>query len=213
MAKYDGKEIRNTEGFMLRDNMSAYQYHQTLQKVQTGELLRLRPGVFAEPVTLADTMLDMDVLIPGGVVCMYSAWEHYELSTQVPNAFCVAIPRKRKLVLPEFPPITLYYWSDHLLEFGTVQAEVHGHNVHITDLERSVCDAIKYRNKIGLDVCAEILRAYLRRPGSNIPKLTEYAKKLRVAATLKKYLEVWVEAPPIPNGIEMSKYVLAGMYI
>jgi len=192
MLKYDGKEVGNAEGLIVRDNMSAYQYHQTLRKVQTGELLRLRPGVFAEPIALADTMLDMDVLIPGGVVCMFSAWEHYELSTQVPNAICVAIPRKRKLVLPEFPPITLYYWSDHLLEFGIIQADVHGHRVHITDLERSVCDAIKYRNKIGLDVCAEILKAYLYRTDRNIAKLLEYAKNLRVAATLKKYLEVWV---------------------
>jgi predicted transcriptional regulator of viral defense system len=106
-------------------------------------------------------MLDIDILVPGGVLCMYSAWEHYELTTQIPSAFCIAIPRKRKLVLPEFPPITLYYWSDHLLEFGTTIAEVHGHKVHVTDLERSVCDAVKYRNKIGLDVCAEILKTYL----------------------------------------------------
>jgi predicted transcriptional regulator of viral defense system len=146
--------------------------------------------VFAEPATLADTMLDIDVLVPGGVLCMYSAWEHYELTTQIPSAFCIAIPRKRKLVLPEFPPVTLYYWSDHLLEFGTTTAEVHGHNVRITDLERSVCDAIKYRNKIGLDVCAEILKAYLHRTDRNIAKLIEYAKKLRVAATLKTYLEI-----------------------
>lgn len=40
MPKYDGKEIGNTEGFMVRENMSAYQYHQALQKVQSGELLR-----------------------------------------------------------------------------------------------------------------------------------------------------------------------------
>jgi predicted transcriptional regulator of viral defense system len=192
MLKYDGKEIGNTEGFMIRESMSAYQYHQALQKVQSGELLRLRPGVFAEPATLADSMLDMDVLVPGGVLCMYSAWEHYELTTQIPSAFCIAIPRKRKLVLPEFPPVILYYWSDHLLEFGTTIAEVHGHKVRVTDLERSVCDAIKYRNKIGLDVCAEILKAYLHRADRNIAKLIEYAKKLRVAVTLKTYLETGI---------------------
>lgn len=192
MSKYDGKEIGNTEGFMVRENMSAYQYHQALQKVQSGELLRLRPGVFAEPATLADTMLDIDVLVPGGVLCMYSAWEHYELTTQIPYAFCIAIPRKRKLVLPEFPTVTLYYWSDHLLEFGTTTEEVYGHTIRVTDLERSVCDAIKYRNKIGLDVCAEILKTYLRRPDRNIAKLIEYAKKLRVAATLKTYLEIGI---------------------
>jgi len=192
MPKYDGKEIGNTEGFMVRENMNAYQYHQALQKVQSGELLRLRPGVFAEPASLADTMLDIDILVPGGVLCMYSAWEHYELTTQIPSAFCIAIPRKRKLVLPEFPPVTLYYWSDHLLEFGTTTEEVHSHKVRVTDLERSVCDAIKYRNKIGLDVCAEILKTYLHRTDRNIAKLIEYAKKLRVAATLKTYLEIGI---------------------
>ena len=62
--------------------------------------------------------------------------------------------------------------------------------MRVTDLERSVCDAIKYRNKIGLDVCAEILKTYLHRTDRNIAKLIEYAKKLRVAATLKTYLEI-----------------------
>ena len=146
-------------------------------------MCRLRPGVFAEADVLADVMIDIDALVPGGVLCMYSAWEHYELTTQIPNAFCIAIPRKRKVVLPEFPPVTLYFWSDHLLNFGIEQASVHGHLVRVTDLERSVCDAVKYRNKIGLDVCTEILKTY--------SKLLEYAKKLRVAATLEKYLEIF----------------------
>ena len=175
---------------LIRENMSAYQYHQTLQKVKSGELYRLRPGVFADASVLADVMIDVDALVPGGVLCMYSAWEHYELTTQIPNAICIAIPRKRKIVLPEFPLVTLYFWSDHLLDFGIEKASVHGHDVRVTDLERSVCDAVKYRNKIGLDVCAEILKTYLRNPKRNIPKLMEYAKKLRVAATLKKYLEI-----------------------
>ncbi|WP_290764923.1 hypothetical protein [Fibrobacter sp. UBA4297] len=190
MPKYDGREIRNTEGFIVRNDLSTYQYHQVLQKVQSGELLRLRPGVFTEPIVLADTMLDIDILVPGGVLCMFSAWDHYELTTQIPNSFCVAIPRKRKLVLPEYPPITLYYWSDHLLDFGITIAEVHGHKVHVTDLERSVCDAVKYRNKIGLDVCAEIVKSYLKRRGRNISTLMKYAKKLRVAKTLSTYLEI-----------------------
>ncbi len=30
-------------------------------------------------------------------------------------------------------------------------------------MERSVCDAVKYRNKIGLDVCAEVIRTYLKK--------------------------------------------------
>jgi hypothetical protein len=53
-----------------------------------------------------------------------------------------------------------------------------------------VCDAIKYRNKIGTDVMAEILNAYLSSSQVNIDLLCRYAKELRVYSTLKQYLEV-----------------------
>lgn len=68
---------------------------------------------------------------------------------------------------------------------------VQGFNVPVFDLERSVCDAIKYRYKVGIDVMAEILQTYLKRPDKNISKLMDYAAKLRIRNTLKQYLEVW----------------------
>jgi hypothetical protein len=65
--------------------------------------------------------------------------------------------------------------------------------VRITDLERSVCDAVKYRNKIGLDVCAEIFRTYLRKNGRSLSRLLEYAKRLRIEKVVKSYLEIALE--------------------
>jgi predicted CopG family antitoxin len=65
--------------------------------------------------------------------------------------------------------------------------------VKITDMERSVCDAVKYRNKIGLDVCSEVIRNYLKKPSRNLTRLMEYAKQLRVANVLKNYLEITIE--------------------
>ena len=38
-----------------------------------------------------------------------------------------------------------------------MQKEISGYMVLITDMERSVCDAVKYRNKIGLDVGGEVI--------------------------------------------------------
>ena len=61
--------------------------------------------------------------------------------------------------------------------------------VLITDMERSVCDAVKYRNKIGLDVCGEVIDSYLKNENRNITLLHEYAGILRVKNTLIKYLE------------------------
>ena len=118
---------------------------------------------------------------------------YYQLSTTVPPAFCIAIDAKRKVRMPETLPITLYYWKAENLTFGIVQQEISGFNVRITDLERSVCDAVKYRNKIGLDICAEIIRSYVRRKDRNLSRLMDYAKRLRLEKVLNNYLEIAIE--------------------
>jgi hypothetical protein len=73
---------------------------------------------------------------------------------------------------------------------GEERKTVHGFDVSIYNRERCVCDAIKYRNKIGTDVMAEILNSYLSSDGINIDLLCRYAKELRVYSSLKKYLEI-----------------------
>ena len=73
---------------------------------------------------------------------------------------------------------------------GVVCKKIHGYVVNIYDLEKSVCDAIKFRTKIGIDVSSEILKNYLKRSDRNLPKLNEYAKKMRIMKILKTYLEI-----------------------
>lgn len=40
---------------------------------------------------------------------------------------------------------------------------VEGYDIRIYDKERCVCDAFKFRNKIGIDFCSEIIDNYLAR--------------------------------------------------
>ena len=175
------------------DMANEAEYKRIHRAAKRGELTRLRSGVYASPDALFDTMLDIERIVPGGVVCLYNAWSHYQLTTTIPPAFCVAVERKRKVVIPPTLPITLYYWKKENLSLGVIEDVLSGHTVRITNIERSVCDAVKYRNKIGLDVCAEIVRTYLRKEGRNLSLLTEYAKRLRVWSTLKNYLEIAIE--------------------
>ena len=75
---------------------------------------------------------------------------------------------------------------------GQVEAEIDGHKVKIVSLEKSVCDAVKFRNKIGTEVTVEILKNYLRRPDRNIALLMDFAKKMRVSSTIEQYLAMGV---------------------
>ena len=166
---------------------------QLLRAKERGDLIKLRHGIYAVPDVLLNTMIDVERIVPNGIVCLYNAWAYHQLSTTVPPAFCIAIANKRKVVIPDTLPIELYYWKKENLEFGIMNAEISGYHVRITDMERSVCDAVKYRNKLGLDVCAEEIRSYLRKPNRNLTRLQDYAKRLRVFNTLKNYLEIAIK--------------------
>ena len=169
------------------------EYKRLLRAKERGDLIKLRQGIYAVPEALLNTMIDVERIVPKGVVCLYNAWAYHQLSTTVPPAFCIAIANKRKVEIPETLPIELYYWKKENLEFGIMVVVIDIVIGSINDLERSVCDAVKYRNKLGLDVCAEVIRSYLRKPNRNLTLLQDYAKRLRVYNTLKNYVEIAIE--------------------
>ena len=182
--------LQKQGGFMTTSEVKSRGDYEHLRRATVdGTLMRIRQGVYVETSALANNMIDVQRIVPNGVLCLYSAFAHYGLSTHVPAATCIAIDAKRKVRLPEYPPIDLYYWKKENLDFGVVEKEISGYMVLITDMERTVCDAVKYRNKIGLDVCGEVIDSYLKNENRNITLLHEYAGRLRVKNTLTKYLE------------------------
>ena len=165
-------------------------YYKMLEKARKGELIRIRRGIYASKDQLADTMIDMEAVVPGGILCLYSAWNIHQLTTSMPQAYHVAVKRGRKMVLPDYPAIELHHVSDNLLETGAESIQVNGYNVRVYNAERCVCDAVKFRNKVGMDVCSEIVNNYLSRADRNLSRLTDYAQKMRVTDILNKYLEI-----------------------
>lgn len=165
-------------------------YYKMLESARQGELIQVRRGVYANIDQLSSNMIDINTIVPDGILCLWSAWNIHQLTTSMPQAFHVAIKRDRKITVPSFPKVEVHHCTEALLEIGVMTMEIDGFSIRIYDVERCVCDAIKFRNKVGIDVCSEILGNYLARPNRNISKLMNYARELRVSKTLEQYLQV-----------------------
>lgn len=188
------EKIESQGGIIVTTELSGRAEYERLRRAERrGDVVKVRHGVYAEPTALLNTMIDVERIVPDGIVCLFTAWMHHQLCTTIPPSFCIAIDAKRKLKIPEELPITIYYWKAENLEFGIEERVISGYRVRITDLERSVCDAVKYRNKIGLDICSEIIRSYIRKRERNLSRLADYAKKLRIEKVLNNYLEIALE--------------------
>lgn len=109
---------------------------------------------------------------------------------QTPTEIHIAIPAKNKVLLPDYPPIKLYYWEKRFYETGVMKTTYNGEEITIYDIEKSVCDVIRYRNKVGIDITSEVLRNYLKRKDRNLDKLMKYAENMRIAKVLNQYINV-----------------------
>lgn len=165
-------------------------YYNINKEIKSGNVIRIKNGVYMLPEELASTMIDVARIVPGGVVCLYSAWDYYGLTTQIPDGFYIAIEKHRKVVVPEIMGIILCYWQEKYCTMGVVETEIANHKVKIFCIEKSVCDAIKFRNKIGTEVAIEILKNYLKRKERNISLLMDFAKQMRILSTMRQYLEM-----------------------
>lgn len=165
-------------------------YYKMLESVRQGNLIQVRRGIYANIDQLSGNMIDIDSIVPDGILCLWSAWNIHQLTTSMPQAYHVAIKRDRKVTLPSFPKMELHHFSESILKIGVMRMKIDGFSIRVYDIERCVCDAVKFRNKIGMDVCSEILDNYLNKPNRNLSKLMTYARKLRVGTTLEQYLQV-----------------------
>ena len=85
----------------------------------------------------------------------------------------------------------VYYIKPELFELGkTTLKTPAGNDVPGYDLERTVCDVIRSRNKLGTETFLSAVKLYAASPKKNLNKLNTYAKQLRVEKVLRHYLEV-----------------------
>lgn len=165
-------------------------YYKMLEDVHQGELIQVRRGVYANIDQLSGDMTDINTIVPDGILCLWSAWNIHQLTTSMPQAFHVAVKRDRKVTVPSFPKIEIHHYTESILKLGIMKMKIDGFNIRVYDVERSVCDAVKFRNKVGMDVCSEIINNYLERPNRNLSRLMDYARILRVGTILEQYLQV-----------------------
>lgn len=85
----------------------------------------------------------------------------------------------------------VYYIKPELFEMGkTILLTPAGNKVPAYDLERTICDVIRSRNKLGTETFLTALKLYAANPKKDLNKLNIYAKQMRVSNILRQYLEV-----------------------
>ncbi len=127
--------------------------------------------------------------VPRGVVCLISALAFHEMTTQIPHQVDLAMERGAEPPRLKHPPIKIYWFKGKAYSEGIKIYEIDTISVKVYEPEKTVADCFKFRNKIGLDIALEALKAWRDRKNSNIDKLMYYARICRIEKVIQPYLE------------------------
>jgi predicted transcriptional regulator of viral defense system len=188
-------EIARNKGILRPRDLDDYGIARTyLSRLVEKKLLRrvgrgLYVSVDTEPTT-NHTLAQVCKRIPNGVVCLLSALQFNEVTTQQPYQVWIAIDRKAwKPKVPNLPINIVRFSQGPVFNEGIEYHNIEGVEVKLYNLAKTVADCFKYRNKIGLGIALEALReCRVQRRCSN-DELWYYAKICRVSNIMRPYME------------------------
>lgn len=159
---------------------------------EQGRIKRVARGVYApadkEPSSTS-AMAVVSLKLPKGVICLVSALNYYDITTQVPWEVWVAIPENSVTPRITEHQVKYVWYSENMLNEGVDTVTIDGVPIRIFCPAKTIADCFKYRNKIGMEVCLEALQEGWKRRLFTMDDLWRYSKICRVKTVIRPYLE------------------------
>jgi predicted transcriptional regulator of viral defense system len=112
-------------------------------------------------------------------------------STRDPLIFMMTILSGDATSLRKENNVRIFYNNNKLINLGVQDIETpSGTTVRAFNIERTLCDCIKYIDKLDSDLVLNGLKDYLRSPQRDSVKMIEYATALGIRKQVIRYLEV-----------------------
>lgn len=187
------KLARSTGVFQVRDAVAVGAHPEAVRRLwKAGELDRIGHGLYelkGYDVTEHHSLVEVARRVPYGVVCLLSALEFLDLTTQFPHAVWIAIDPKARRPRSNGVKLQVVRFSGPALTEGVESHAIEGTTVRVYSAAKTVADCFKYRNKIGLDVAIEALHNGWRKRRFTMDELRECASVCRVANVMRPYVE------------------------
>ena len=159
--------------------------------VKTGKLVRLSKGYYGLSNYIADEYYKIASKSKNVRFSMATALYLHELSDRNPLIYNVTLPFGYSGVLQKQKNVILNFVNRDILDLGVIEmSSPFGMKIKVYDIERTICDIIKNKNKIDGEIFSKALKEYARSKNKNLSKLTKYAKIMKIEKKVSEYMEV-----------------------
>ncbi len=185
--------ITENEGLILTKQLSEAGIPRVYMSnlVNDGLLIRLERGVYIALTGYDDELYRYQVKYEKAIYSHETALFLHDLTDRDPIKYSVTVPESYNASHLRALNFKVYSIKKTLYDLGLSESKTaFGREVKCYNLERTICDIVRHRNRIDIAVISDAVKRYAARKDRNVPQLMRYAEKMRVAKIVSSYMEV-----------------------
>jgi predicted transcriptional regulator of viral defense system len=157
-----------------------------------GELRRISRGAYAPADYMPEheTFLAAATAVPHGVICLLSALQFHEITTQMPMETWIAIRRGTRMPTRKGLDLEVVKLTGPAFSEGIEEHDADGVPIRVYSPGKTVVDCFRFRNRIGLDVARDSLLDALQQKKATRDEIWRLAGCCRMARVMRPYLEM-----------------------
>ncbi len=158
------------------------------------EIRRIKHGIYELVNKIYPEEVVIARLFPNSVIFLESALMIYGYTDRIPVAWQIAVDKdsEKTQYQIEYPHIDVFYMEPHYLDIGIEFIHVEEVDIRIFNRDRTICDVLRYENKLEREVFSKAIQRYVKDPQRNIRRLLDYANKLNIKNKVQTYVGVWL---------------------
>jgi predicted transcriptional regulator of viral defense system len=159
--------------------------------VDEGKLIKVSRGIYSlatHSFSESQSLIEVAVKAPNAVVCLLSALQFHELTTQNPFEVWIAVERETRIPKIDSVMTRIFRFSPKIYQAGIETHLIDGVELKVYSAAKTVADCFWYEKTIGLDVAIEALRDTWRKRKATMDELYHFAEIRRVKNKMIPYL-------------------------
>lgn len=182
--------IENNNGIILASDLKKLNIHKQYLKLlcDEGYVERKEKGVYVKKGKNVNDFFLIQQRYKTGIFSHNTALYFYHLTDRTPLKYDMTFKNNIRVNDEIIEP---HYIKQDKYELGIIELELQDKTtIKLYDLERTIIDILRDRNKIDLQIFNTAMKEYMKRKDKNLIKLSKYAKEFKIEKILKKYMEV-----------------------
>ncbi len=154
-------------------------------------LERIARGLYKSPDVWMDELYVLALKNEKAVYSFDTALMLNGLTEREPAEIFVTVSRAYNASHLRSKGVIVNYVRDEWLDWGrTVVKTTYGNEVAVYDMERTICDILRVKDKKDPQMFAYAMKEYAKKTDKNLPRLMKYAKAFGMETELRRYMEV-----------------------